>query len=487
MQDEDIMAIQSAVKVQMRKYLSGVSLFDIASFDWLQKLLSSVLKAVAEAIVESWQETLLKLSKELTLECPSCGRKRAWKWRRGRKLKVSLVGLNVELPQPLVECDHCETKALNVMKILTGLSSGDSSTELELLIARRGVQDTYGRASREMKAHHGQDIERTKIRRKGLVIEQEAVEFAEQRRTRMETTSLPAKGPEKLLIEADGGSVRTGIMAPCEDGDPGYGKKTEKRGLPRRKKNIHNREMITMDIRAPGEMEPRALDVMVPVLSPPGERSRLMTTMAARAGAADNTTMRGLGDMGSGLARAFEGAFPDNKSYWAADWKHITDYVANACKVLTDFDITSWIEQMHDALWQRHKSMSDYLLSQAFGHLKLPMPEGTEKCPLHALQRKTGGQDLTHNTYTIRKMMKYILQRLVSEALSDRVLRLALVEHIALRRQMVACSRQTILCTETFAPSTELRSSSLARSPVISAVNGLHGQYRGQPDLHPVL
>ena len=386
MQDEDIMAIQSAVKVQMRKYLSGVSLFDIASFDWLQKLLSSVLKAVAEAIVESWQETLLKLSKELTLECPSCGRKRAWKWRRGRKLKVSLVGLNVELPQPLVECDHCETKALNVMKILTGLSSGDSSTELELLIARRGVQDTYGRASREMKAHHGQDIERTKIRRKGLVIEQEAVEFAEQRRTRMETTSLPAKGPEKLLIEADGGSVRTGIMAPCEDGDPGYGKKTEKRGLPRRKKNIHNREMITMDIRAPGEMEPRALDVMVPVLSPPGERSRLMTTMAARAGAADNTTMRGLGDMGSGLARAFEGAFPDNKSYWAADWKHITDYVANACKVLTDFDITSWIEQMHDALWQRHKSMSDYLLSQAFGHLKLPMPEGTEKCPLHALQ-----------------------------------------------------------------------------------------------------
>ena len=111
-----------------------------------------------------------------------------------------------------------------------------------------------------------------------------------------------------------------------------------------------------------------------------------MTTMAMRAAAADNTTMRGLGDMGSGLARAFECAFPDNKSYWAADWKHITDYVANASKVLTDFAIASWIEQMHDALWHRHKSMCDHSLSQAFGHLKLPMSEGTEKCPLHALQ-----------------------------------------------------------------------------------------------------
>jgi len=51
------------------------------------------------------------------------------------------------------------------------------------------------------------------------------------------------------------------------------------RGTPCRKKLIQNREMITMDCRRPGEAESQVLDVIVPALSPAGERGRLMRSM----------------------------------------------------------------------------------------------------------------------------------------------------------------------------------------------------------------
>lgn len=73
-------------------------------------------------------------------------------------------------------------------------------------------------------------------------------------------------GVDELILEADGGKVRTGELVACAPGDAGYGKTTPKRGLPRSKRPSTWREIITIDVRKPGAEEPSALDVLVPAL-----------------------------------------------------------------------------------------------------------------------------------------------------------------------------------------------------------------------------
>lgn len=386
MQDEMVSALARLVKQEIQRALQKTDTCDLASLDWLQKSTLVLLKAVCQAAVDAWTESLLSVAQELARTCPCCGRRRKWKWRKHRHLKLSVLGLDFELPEPYVECGHCRAPGVSIMKLLTGLSAGDSSTELKLLCVRRGALDTYGRASREMQAHHGQDIERTKIRRISLEMEQEAVDFNQRRRTGALLADLAIKGEPVLVEEADGGSARTAVLVACQEGDEGYGKTTIKRGIPRKKKQMQGREMITMDVRAPGEMVPRALEVLVPALAPAGERERRMQGMAARAGRGTNTQMRGLGDMGSSLAQAFDSAFPEPLHFWSADWKHVTDYVAAVEPTVEGLDFENWSKRMKNAIWNREESLVAHIVNDAYLCIKLPLLEDMDKHPLHKLQ-----------------------------------------------------------------------------------------------------
>ena len=361
-------------------------MLDLASLDWLQGFLLVLVKAVCEAVVEVWKEVLVSTAEELARQCPRCGQRRKWKWRRKQCMKVSVLGLDFELPKPYVECGHCDAPGVSVVKLLTGLRSGDSSAELELLAGHCASQASYRKAARNLKAHHGQEVERTKVRRMALKVEGEVVVFVEEQRREAEARGEAARGPERLLEQADGGMIRSGILEPCQEGDEGYGKKTPMRGLPRRKRPVQYRELITFDVRVPGEGAPRALDVMMPVLSPEGERGRRMRAMALRAGLGSNTKMNGLGDMGSGLAPAFEDVFKDHHGFWEADWTHTDDYVKKAVGVLSEMDTEGWKEQMRAAIWDRDAAGRDILLLEAFRHRVHPLPAKYEKCPLHALQ-----------------------------------------------------------------------------------------------------
>lgn len=384
MEDQLIRELEGLVKEKTRAVMEKASLGEVASLDWLQGLLLVVVKAVFRGIVGAWKEVLFEMAREMLRACPGCGWNRKWSWRRSRTVKLSVVGLDFELDSPLVDCCHCDSPAVNVVKLLTGLRSGDASTELKLLAGYEGALETYGRASHDLRVHHGQEVERTKVRRLGLDVETEAMAFREEQRRSADQAELPAAGADCLLIEADGGSVRTGVLVPCEEGDEGYGQTTPSRGIARRKKLIQKREILTMDVRAPGEAAPRALEALVPVLSGKGERGRRMRTMAARAGRGAQTDMRGLGDMGSGLGRAFDDTF-GKPHFWSGDWKHVTDYFDAAATVLVDFDAKKWKEEMVDYTWNRHKSVVDHLLVEAFRHRQQPLPEDLEKCPVNSL------------------------------------------------------------------------------------------------------
>ncbi|MBI4512249.1 MAG: hypothetical protein HY698_21630 [Deltaproteobacteria bacterium] len=127
--------------------------------------------------------------------------------------------------------------------------------------------------------------------------------------------------------------------------------KSPKRGLPRRKRVTEKREVITLGVRVPGTMTATALDLMVPILSPPGERKRRMLALAARARLGDNTQVLGLRDLGSELPQAFGEAFTAYNAFYSADWQHQRKYVKEAAAVLTSLDAGQWERSMRDAIW----------------------------------------------------------------------------------------------------------------------------------------
>jgi len=208
---------------------------------------------------------------------------------------------------------------VSITRLLTGLHSGDTSAELKLNAAYLSAEHTYGKAGRDLGVHYGEAVERTLVRRLALEVEKEAVAFAEEsRNTALEPLFNEGRrlGVARLMLQGDGGSVRTGILMACEPGDPGYGKKSPKLGKPKRKRVSQGREIITLDVREPGETTASALDVVVPHQAGEGERSRRMLALAARKNLGSNTQMIGLGDMGSSLPAAFAEAFVDYDAFY---------------------------------------------------------------------------------------------------------------------------------------------------------------------------
>jgi len=380
--------IRRTVNEKIQGLLETESVLDVASLDWVQGLAQEVSREVSLCVFAAWRKVLEWMAQEMRV-CPRCGRPRKCKWRSDEPLRIDVLGLSFELPKLYLECDHCDAPGVSIIKLLTGLRCGDASLELKLLAGYCASQHSYQKASRDLSVHHHQELERTKVRRMALEVEQAAIEFAEQ--SRRESLSkvggeMRTHGPPVLILEADGGKVRTGEMKACEPGDAGFGKVSPKRGKPCRKRPTGYREIITMDVREPGEKQASALDVLVPVLSEDGERSRRMLALAARKGLSDNTQVQGLGDMGSGLSASFDEAFVGYDSHWSADWKHTRDYVDAASAVLRSVDEEEWSQKMRDAIWNRDESARNKLLSEAQRHRAKKLPAGLEKCPVRALR-----------------------------------------------------------------------------------------------------
>jgi hypothetical protein len=387
---ELISEISSLVKAKVQLHLAERPLLEVASLTWVQELTLSAMQATSRAVFDAWVRVLLVMVEQLGLrECPCCGRQRKLKSRAGAPMVVEVLGLTVEVPKPYLECGHCDAPGLSVLKLLTGLSSGEASAQVKLLAAYCASKASYGKAQQEMRIHYGQELERTKLRRMALEVEQEAMVWGEeQRRAALNDVEQEARqaGVEQLIVEADGGKVRTGELVDCEPSDAGFGKTTAKRGLPRRKRPVTWREIITIDVRKPGSEEPSGLDVLVPAVSPPGERSRRMLATARRSGLGDNTTVWGLGDMGSELASSFDDAFVGYRHQWSADWEHTKGYVEGAAKVLRGLDVEAWVKAVKDALWQRNRKRADVLVAQAKQHRMKRLPSHLEKCPVAALE-----------------------------------------------------------------------------------------------------
>lgn len=397
MNEEQLAAkLRQIVKEEFRTFLCHTEMSELASANWMEERARNIGRALAEEIFEAWTSVLEAAARNLGLLCPECGRPRKCKRRLNEPMEVRLLGIDVSVPKLYLECGHCPAPGLSATKVLTGLSNGDASMELKLMVAYGAAEHSYGKASRDHRAHHGQDVERTAVRRIALEVEAMAIEFADQQRAEaVQRISGEAKtiGVAQLMMQGDGGSVRTGKLVLCEEGDEGYGKKTPKTDKPRRKRPAQKREVITLDVRQPGQLEPQGLDVVVPCEASQGQRTERMLALAARCGLGDNTQMLGLGDLGSRLPESFDDAFVGFDATYSADWKHVRDYVANAAAMLNSpcptSDTENWGDEMRSAIWRRDRPRCDELLREANRRKNEDLVKDMERCPVDALQTYT--------------------------------------------------------------------------------------------------
>lgn len=389
MQDAVLARVVPILREEFLLQLRAEPTAHVFCVDWVEAIVRKIGHALAKDMLEAWTVGLEVLGLELGGLCPGCGRTRKCKRRPKHPMTIKLLGLSIDVPKLYLECGHCPAPGVSITRLFTGLRHGDGSSELQLIAAYLAAEHSYGKASRDLVAHHGQEVDRSQLRRMALEVEQEAVKFVENERRQWLAAAEGERQPDSvgmLMLQGDGGSVRTGTLVPCEPGDSGYGKKTSNGERPKRKRLSQNREVITLDVREPGQSTSIGLDVVVPCRSPEGERARRMLALAMRKGLGPNTTMIGLGDMGSSLPTAFEEAFVGQEtSFYSTDWKHICDYVRAASAVVAGLDAGRWSKDMRDAIWDRDPLRRDKLFDQARRHRIETLPSHLTKCPLETL------------------------------------------------------------------------------------------------------
>lgn len=387
--EEFVVRVQDALRELIREFLKSLPLADVLSVNWAGVYAINLCKTVCMTFMQVWAELLQQAAVEVGLICPVCEKRRKISWRAKEPLWLDLLFGRLSMRKPYLRCDteNCTGRALSVTHLLSGLRSGSSGPFLKLQAARQGAEQSYGKAARSLEEQPlGGRLQRGKLRRLALEVEDQAVEYQEQRRRSSALVSdEPADSAAPLLVlEGDGGKVRTGTYRIPEPGEKGHAEKTPVRKLPRRCREIEGRELITLDVREPQEETATALDALVPITAPEGERQRLMFALAGRKGLGPNTEIIGLGDMGSGLARAFEEAFADYTGFWQADLKHTRDYVDAVVPVLEGLDAERWRKAMWAAIMDRNETDRETLLEQAQRHRIEVLPAGL-KCPAHAL------------------------------------------------------------------------------------------------------
>jgi DNA-directed RNA polymerase subunit RPC12/RpoP len=210
---------RGAVKDQVRHHFEQTPLVDLASLDNAEALARELAAAVAQETFAEWASVLEKAAVTAALTCPGCGHPR--KVKRRAPMEIRVLGLSVAVAKPYLECARCEAPGVSIGALVTGLVSGTASSELTLRAAYAASQHSYGKASRDIAAHYGETVERTGLRRLALEVEKEAMLFTERERA----AALARLGAERrvvgvptLMLQGDGGTVRTGTLVPCVRG-----------------------------------------------------------------------------------------------------------------------------------------------------------------------------------------------------------------------------------------------------------------------------
>lgn len=222
------------------------------------------------------------------------------------------------MPAPYLRCPKSH-HSQRPFQELTGLQCRGKSAALRRVLTDFGAEQSFGRASRQLKEHYGVELHRSSIRDVVLQQAERAAGFVDW----ADGEAVASYGRQQglragepwLIVESDGSMVRTGELEP----DPAGG--STLRGGPKRIRKTRWREVRLSLVEALGGRERR----YAAALGPPPRVGAQMFALALRCGYGDNTWVHGVGDGAPWIAQQVAAVFPRQR--FLLDRYHLLEHL----------------------------------------------------------------------------------------------------------------------------------------------------------------
>ncbi|MEN8176512.1 MAG: hypothetical protein ABFS23_12160, partial [Pseudomonadota bacterium] len=95
-------------------YLANLPLCEMVSITEAQTLGSAAAEAASRAVFAAWNAILIAVAKDLGSDCPGCGHRRKCKTRPKDPLRITVLGMDIEVPKLYLECGHCQAPGVSI-------------------------------------------------------------------------------------------------------------------------------------------------------------------------------------------------------------------------------------------------------------------------------------------------------------------------------------------------------------------------------------
>jgi hypothetical protein len=283
--------------------------------------------------------------------CPGCGRRCS---RDPQNVSVVVRGQTVEVPVVYYYCRRCHRGQAPLRQWL-GIHDGSASGSFARALVSLCLLRSFGDGAKEMKEQHGQEVDRTRAERVTYQVAKEAQQYLQERLQqdlqRARSIEGATQGVERLTLTADGGAVPVGTLVrpPLEQAT----EFTEKRKLPKGKREQTHREVRLISVHQPAVLTERVMDIHVAPHDHPEVSGERMYVAALRAGLGDHTWVHGVFDMGTWIRLQFQEQFPQKQHTACADIFHVDEYLGEAAHCLFPGDPQQrkdWLSTLHQWL-----------------------------------------------------------------------------------------------------------------------------------------
>ncbi len=186
-----------------------------------------------------------------------------------------------------------------------GIHGGSHTMAVERALTDFGIEESFGQAAIRFREHYGFEVGRTSISkvvhrhaRRALAYVEALLQSANDS---FEKPTSERAGIDAIVVQLDGCEIRTGTLTPIE----GTTERTEKRGLLRRVRTEHWRDVRVGLARPRKERTPTYIAKMAPY----SEVTNQLFSAACLCGLTDKTAVTGVADGGNGLYEALSEKF----------------------------------------------------------------------------------------------------------------------------------------------------------------------------------
>jgi len=326
--DDVVPTVAGFAKPVFESYLLSQSEEMRLRLDGLEGLLRPLFYALEGAFWKLTFDWLGEQAERVAGTCTVCRRRCT---RHHGAVPVVVLGRSVEVDAVRFYCRPCK-RSRSPIRDWLGIESGMASAEFERAVTSFSSEMSFGKSAQQMKEHHHQDVDRTRIERTTYSVGRDAVEYLGERRKRAHDAVAEYEGVrpgvERIILTADGGGVPVGeLRRPDPEEAESF---TPVRGLPVGKKVKTTREVRLVRAWKDGVATGQIVDLHIAPHNQTEVSGERMFAAAVETGLGDNTLVHGVFDMGTWIRTQFLEQFSAYPHSMCADFFHTTEYVSDA-------------------------------------------------------------------------------------------------------------------------------------------------------------